>query len=171
MHSSVLIADSDPELLELLEEYLSEQGFSVVTASGALDCMIELRRSPPDVLLLDWDLQWGGGDGVLARLRVETDIPAMSVVLMTSSAVAELPQEPGGKARLSYLRKPFLADCLLESLFDAAVAGESGMAIGTRRSTSSEGASWLQQADGAIANEVRLRHPEVAEVGPSREAN
>jgi two-component system phosphate regulon response regulator PhoB len=125
MNASVLIADSDPELLELLEDFLSEQGFIVGTTSGALDCMTKLRLSPPDVLLLDWDLRWGGGDGVLARLREETDIPAIPVVLMTSRAVAEMPQEPGNKAKLIYLRKPFLADCLLESLFVATTDGEN----------------------------------------------
>jgi DNA-binding response OmpR family regulator len=68
MNQTLLIAEGDAELCDVYRRFFARQGFDVETASDALDCVEKLRRVPPAVLVLDWELRWGGGDGVLAWL-------------------------------------------------------------------------------------------------------
>lgn len=82
----VLIAVSDSELLFDCRNHLVMEGFVVQTTTSGLDCLARLRAFLPDLLVLDMDLPWGGGDGVLARLREECDLPqAPRVVLFSRS--------------------------------------------------------------------------------------
>ena len=86
----VLVVDDHPVLRAGLEAVLrSEPGFVCVgTAGDGHELLAALRRTRPDVVLLDWRL--GGEDGVaLCRtLRAETAPP--EVVLYTASCDEDL---------------------------------------------------------------------------------
>jgi CheY-like chemotaxis protein len=110
----VLVTDSDPELADLFRLFLVEMGYVVETASKALECLERLRRNPPDVLVLDRELLWGGGDGVLARLREEGPVPVPAVVLTTGDDAD--PPEPLGAPVVACLRKPFTLAKLLKNI-------------------------------------------------------
>jgi carbon storage regulator CsrA len=78
----VLIADADECLLESYRTCLEHQGFVVITATSGLECVARLRDSSPDVLVLDPALPWGGGDGVLALMAEEPDVPRVPVIAL-----------------------------------------------------------------------------------------
>ena len=80
----VLIADADHALSRSYREVLGERGFTVDTATNGLECVSHLRKSPPHVLVMDPSLPWGGGDGVLAVMREENDVPAVPVLVHAS---------------------------------------------------------------------------------------
>jgi DNA-binding response OmpR family regulator len=79
----ILLADTDKGLLDRYREFLSGQGFEVATATTALDCVEQLRTFRPHVLVLEPDLPWGWGEGVIARMREEADLPLVPVILLT----------------------------------------------------------------------------------------
>jgi DNA-binding response OmpR family regulator len=83
MCARVLIADPDICLLDSYREYLEQHGFDVAVATTGLECVERLRRSAPDVLVLDPSIPWGYGDGVLAMMRQEPDIPVVPVIVLT----------------------------------------------------------------------------------------
>ena len=62
----VLMADPDESLQPVYREPLLQEGFELVTAVSGLECVARLRERVPDVLVLEPQLPWGGGDGVLA---------------------------------------------------------------------------------------------------------
>jgi DNA-binding response OmpR family regulator len=121
MKPNLLIADGDAELRAVYQRFLSERGYQVATASDGLDCLEKLRRLSPAVLVLDLELRWGGGDGVLARLREESATSRVPVVLTATAGnpldVAKVIKPPVVK----FLPKPFALTALLESV-RAAVA-------------------------------------------------
>jgi DNA-binding NarL/FixJ family response regulator len=86
----VLVVDDHPVLRAGLEAVLrSEPGFVCVgTAGDGHELLAALRRTRPDVVLLDWRL--GGEDGVTlcSALRAETAPP--EVVLYTASSDEDL---------------------------------------------------------------------------------
>ncbi len=69
MKPMLLFADDDAELCQDYARFFSARGFDVETASNGLDCLRKLRQKNPVVLVLDLQLRWGGGDGVVAWLR------------------------------------------------------------------------------------------------------
>ena len=72
MKQALLIADRDAELCDVYRRFLTDRGYEVETSSDGLDCLRKLRQVTPAVLVLDLELLWGGGDGVLAWLREES---------------------------------------------------------------------------------------------------
>ncbi len=80
---SVLLAESQRRLRIDYERSLRSAGFAVEIAPDAMECLARLRQSPPDVLVLDSHLPWGGGDGVLALMREEPSVPLVPTLLRT----------------------------------------------------------------------------------------
>ena len=76
----LLFADSDGCLCEIYRRFFAARGYDVWTATGGVDCLAMLRRRPPDVLILDRHLLWGGAEGVLAYLREDAG-PAPAVLM------------------------------------------------------------------------------------------
>lgn len=96
MQLHVLLADSDEVLLGGYWVHLSGQGIGVSTVTNGLECLAALRAAAPDVLVIDSELRWGSGLGVLALMR-ENDTPTVPVLLLTSSleqTAAQLPIGP-----------------------------------------------------------------------------
>lgn len=87
MSLDVLIADQDVELATLYGRFLAARGFSVETARCGLECLGKVREMAPDVLVLDRELPWGDGEGVLACLR--EDGASVPVILTTWIASPE----------------------------------------------------------------------------------
>ena len=83
MSTRVLIADPDESLLCSYRSALSRTGFQVATASNGLECVAILRSFVPDVLVLELDMPWGGGVGVLAMMHDGDDLPQVPVIVLT----------------------------------------------------------------------------------------
>jgi carbon storage regulator CsrA len=96
----ILIADSDVFLMASYREQLGAQGATVATAANALACIEKLREFTPDVLVLEPELHWGGGDGVLALMQEEPELRPPFVLLLTR----------GGNRSLLYRLSPFRVD-------------------------------------------------------------
>ncbi len=79
----VLIADPDEALLGQYREHLRED-FEVDTTLSGLECVDRLREQVPDVLVLEPQLPWGGGDGVLAMMHDVLDLATVPVMILTS---------------------------------------------------------------------------------------
>ena len=82
--SRVLVADPDESLLAGYRECFWED-FDLVTATNGVECLARLRERTPDVLVLEPDLPWGGGDGVLAVMRQVFQLAHVPVMIVTAS--------------------------------------------------------------------------------------
>jgi DNA-binding NtrC family response regulator len=113
MSSSLLIAEGDTELCEFYQMFLRKRGYEVETASDGLDCLKKLRQLQPAVLVLDLELRWGGGDGVVACMRQEHVQPTVPVIL---TATAGSPPPVAEPPVVKFLPKPFPMTTLLDSV-------------------------------------------------------
>jgi DNA-binding response OmpR family regulator len=85
--SRILVADQDPQLAKFYARFLGGHGYEVQIARGGLECLAMLRREKSEALVLDKELPWGDGAGVLACLR-EDGLP-LPVVLTSWETRAE----------------------------------------------------------------------------------
>ncbi len=77
MSQTILIADDDTELCELLREYLGQEGFAVRVAHDGEQALIESRRPGLDAVVLDIMMPLMNGIDVLRKLRKESDLPVL----------------------------------------------------------------------------------------------
>ena len=82
MKLRVLIADADTVLLTAYRAYLID-GIDTCTVTTGLECLEKLRRWQPDILVLNTDLLWGSGLGVLAVMQDDPAIPIVPVLLLS----------------------------------------------------------------------------------------
>ena len=67
--STILCVDDDPEILEVLTEYFTRQGYRVVTATNGVEAMFQTQRCLPQAIILDLFMPRLGGLGALDRIR------------------------------------------------------------------------------------------------------
>ncbi|OHB77833.1 MAG: hypothetical protein A2W31_17620 [Planctomycetes bacterium RBG_16_64_10] len=85
MSVRVLIADADQYLVNAYRQCLEQQGFTVTTATSGLECVEKLRERTSDLLVIDPGLPWGSGDGVLAVMHEDPDVPRVPVIVLTDA--------------------------------------------------------------------------------------
>ena len=77
MTQTILIADDDMELCELLRQYLGQEGFEVRVAHDGEQTLAEARRPGLDAMVLDIMMPLMNGIDVLRSLRRESDLPVL----------------------------------------------------------------------------------------------
>lgn len=70
----VLVVDDDPDVRELLNDYLSEHGYSVEQAEDGKSARQQLEKQVPNVVLLDVGLPGEDGLSIARYLREHYDI-------------------------------------------------------------------------------------------------
>jgi two-component system alkaline phosphatase synthesis response regulator PhoP len=82
MSVRVLLADPDQPLLSRYQDFLGQLGFEVETATTGVDCVDKLRQFSPNLLVLEPELPWGWGEGVLSVLGDECREPRIPVLVL-----------------------------------------------------------------------------------------
>jgi two-component system phosphate regulon response regulator PhoB len=103
----VLVVDDEPDLLELVRFNLSQAGFSVDTASTGMEAMEALRRSPPQLLVLDVMLPDLTGTELCRRVRGDKRLRDLPVLMLTAKS-EEIDRVVGFELGADdYVTKPF----------------------------------------------------------------
>ena len=80
----VLIADDNPQGVELLEAYLSEADYDIKTAADGEETLRKVRAWQPDVILLDIMMPKISGFEVCKHLRADPATPDIAVLMITA---------------------------------------------------------------------------------------
>lgn len=101
----ILLVEDDEILLDLISEYLSENGYDVTTSNNAKDAFDLAYEQNFDLLILDVKLPKGDGFSLLSSLR-ELGVSAPSIFTTSLNTIDDL--EKGYKSGCDdYLKKPF----------------------------------------------------------------
>ena len=100
----VLIVDDEPELTDVVREYLGEH-YDVVVANSGAAALASYKQARPDVVFLDINMPGPSGIEVLKLLRrVDPMLPVIMVTVNTEVAVV---QECLRQGAFAYVPKPF----------------------------------------------------------------
>lgn len=103
----ILVVDDEPDLLMLLEEHLTQEGYEVITATTGMQAITRAREEQPDVLLLDVMMPGVSGFDVCNILQDFPETADIPVIFLT--AVAETKRKVMGLnlGADDYITKPF----------------------------------------------------------------
>ena len=102
--TQILIVDDEPNLLDLLRDYLSREGYEVTTAEDGLAAVEAARRFDPALIVLDVMLPGIDGIEVCRQIRRFSD----AYILMLTARTEEIDKIVGLSVGADdYVTKPF----------------------------------------------------------------
>lgn len=85
-HFRILVVEDHNDSREMLEEFLTEEGFTVETAVNGLQALERLRRPPrPDLVLLDLMMPVMTGWDLMARVAEEPSLWGLPVIVVSGA--------------------------------------------------------------------------------------
>ncbi|WP_267268802.1 sigma-54-dependent transcriptional regulator [Pseudomonas protegens] len=114
MLNSVIVVDDEASIRTAVEQWLSLSGFEVQLFSRAEDCLAQLPKNFPGVILSDVRMPGISGLELLAQVqRLDPDLP---IILLTGHGDVPMAVEAMRDGAYDFLEKPFSPDTLLSSL-------------------------------------------------------
>ncbi len=113
VRARVLVVDDEPDLLELAQYNLEQNGYEVLCVASGEDALTQVRAHPPDLMILDVLLPGVDGIDVCKALKRDPQTAAVPIIMLTArSAEADIVTglEVGAD---DYLTKPFSPRVLL----------------------------------------------------------
>jgi len=104
MPNTILVVDDQSSVRQLLQEYLTEQGFRVFTATDGQNALYSARHDPPDLILLDIMMPKMDGYQFLRQYRQERATPIIIITAREEETDAVLGLDLGAD---DYVIKPF----------------------------------------------------------------
>ncbi len=80
---TVLVIDDEPTVRDLMEQYLTKEGFQVETASGGQEGLFIARKLRPDVITVDVIMPTMDGWAVLSSLKADPELADIPVIVLT----------------------------------------------------------------------------------------
>ena len=103
----VLVADDDPDILDLVRYRLERSGYAVATATDGSEAVRLAGELSPALAVLDVMMPGLTGFEVTRKLRDDPQTARIPVILLTARAQEADVQEGFAAGADDYLRKPF----------------------------------------------------------------
>jgi DNA-binding response OmpR family regulator len=104
MAKTILVVDDKAGVRRLVREYLTEEGFQVVTADNGRNALFVARHEKPDLILLDIMMPEMGGYEFMRAYTKEEDTPVIMLTAKVEESEKVLGLELGAD---DYVTKPF----------------------------------------------------------------
>lgn len=112
-NTTILFADDDPDILEMITYNLEKEGYNVVTATNGEEAVALCRKVQPELILLDVMMPKMDGVEVCETIR-EMDIPVQPLIAFLTSRSEDYSQIAGLSAGGDdYINKPIRPKVLL----------------------------------------------------------
>ncbi|WP_312262667.1 sigma-54 dependent transcriptional regulator [Candidatus Igneacidithiobacillus taiwanensis] len=112
--AKILLVEDDPDFAEVLQEALTERGYTLALAGDGEAALAQLDRFAPDLILSDVQMHPLDGYGLLAALRERRQAPP--VLMMTAWGTIEEAVRALQGGAIDYLVKPFALERLEEKI-------------------------------------------------------
>lgn len=117
----ILIIEDDTAFCQMLQKFLTRQGFDVSTAYSIQEAEAQLEVSDFELILSDVRLPKGSGVTLLPRLKRQS--PSTQVILMTGYAEVKSAVSAMKKGAFDYISKPFTPEEMLTVIHSALESG------------------------------------------------
>ncbi|MBI3549035.1 MAG: response regulator [Elusimicrobia bacterium] len=103
----ILVADDDPDLLDLLKMDLQYQGYEIITATNGKDALDKILSETFDLVLLDVMMPFIDGYHVASEVSTKMGDKAPRIVIMTSRDTSREKGIGLLSGAMSMVQKPF----------------------------------------------------------------
>ncbi len=117
--ANILIVDDDPDVREAVKIILETQPYELIFASNGEECLEQVKKNTPDLIILDLLMPKKDGFEVIKELREHPSYPRIPILVLTA-----LKKEAAGRRyeletalRMDvddYIEKPIQPDDLID---------------------------------------------------------
>ena len=122
---TVLLIDDDNVFLLSVGVRLKSMGYTVCTAKDAASAISVVRKTSPDVIVLDVSLPAGDGFLVAERLQALISSAVTPIIFVTASEKPGLRERAMKLGAVAFLAKPFAATTLADAIETALLPADS----------------------------------------------
>lgn len=105
--ATILIADDEPEVVDLVRIILESEGYRVLDASNGLQALKQIQAHRPDLILMDMRMPEMTGLGVLNTLAQDPETRSIPVVMLSVVVTDPEIRMALSQGAVAYLSKPF----------------------------------------------------------------
>ena len=84
MKTCILIADDEPNQLELMDFNLTNAGFSIIKAGNGKEAIELIENHSPDLIILDWMMPKMSGIDVCRTLRSRSETKQIPIIILSA---------------------------------------------------------------------------------------
>lgn len=110
--AKIVLADPDESHHEMHRTHLALQGIELISALSGIECLRRLREHEADALVIEPDLPWGGGEGVLAVMSDHPQWAKTPVMVLTAARDVRLLNDIMRYSIQDFQLKPLAAEQL-----------------------------------------------------------
>ena len=109
----ILVVDDERDIRELIADILRDEGFSTRVAGSSDECMSELAKDKPSLMILDIWLKDSQMDGIDILKHVKRDMPEIPIIIISGHGNIEIAVAAIKQGAYDFIEKPFNIDQLL----------------------------------------------------------
>jgi two-component system phosphate regulon response regulator PhoB len=109
----ILAVDDEPAVGEMLRFILEQDGFQADFVEDATQAINQIRKSKPDLILLDWMLPGMSGLELAGRLKKDRETASIPIIMLTAKGEEDDKVRGLDIGAEDYVTKPFSARELL----------------------------------------------------------
>ena len=109
----ILITDDERDIRELISDILKDEGFSTRLAGTSEQCMAEIARELPALMILDIWLKDSRMDGIDILKHVKREHPEVPIIIISGHGNIEIAVAAIKQGAYDFIEKPFNIDQLL----------------------------------------------------------
>ncbi|MDA8269804.1 MAG: response regulator [Actinomycetota bacterium] len=105
--TTILVADDDPDILELVDYKLSQSGYAVIAVSDGRQAIEHARKHHPALMILDVTMPFHSGIEVTLEMRTDPDLKNTPIILLTAKSMEQDTERGFAAGATDYMTKPF----------------------------------------------------------------
>ena len=109
----ILIIDDERDIRELVSDILKDEGYTTRLAGNSTDCMAEIAKEQPALMILDIWLKDSDMDGIDILKTVKRDHPEIPIVIISGHGNIEIAVAAIKQGAYDFIEKPFNIDQLM----------------------------------------------------------
>ncbi len=113
---TVLIVDDIPVNIILLKTMLARTNVGILTAVNGEEAIEIVRKSRPQLVLLDIQMPLMNGKEVLKEIKSDPEIKDTAVIMVSAYTTAQDIEESMALGASGFIKKPIIMDTLLSSV-------------------------------------------------------
>lgn len=116
---TVLVVDDDELQQKLVAKILAAENYRLIFAASGVEALAALRKTRPDVILMDFMMPGMDGIEVTRRLKTVPQFAKLPVIMITGKSEGSVVVDSLKAGASGFLVKPFVRDTLLAKLREA----------------------------------------------------